>query len=422
MDQVAAARRSAEIAARDSFGRLASWLAWQWRDIAAAEDALADALVKALELWPEQGIPDSPDAWLLQVAKRQLLQVARHERVCRDPTITILFDSEEAVVPPEIPDLRLRLMLVCAHPAIDEGIRTPLMLQTVLGLQAQEIAPAMLLAPATLAQRLVRAKDKIKRAGIRFEEPEASELGSRLQSVLEAIYGAFGLSVDADLGGDGRLRDLNQEALFLGQLVCRLLPESAEAAGLLALMMFRQSRQPAEFNIAGDFVPLSAQDCALWDRQTIIRADQLLWDAARLRQPGPFQLEAAIQSAHCHRLFFGHTPWRAIAALYGELNSHFGTIGSRVAAAVATKEAGDVGAALGMLDAMDASAVREFQPYWVARADLLRSAGRPVEARQALDQAIELTRRPLVRAYLRSLRESSGMELLALAEYPPEQR
>lgn len=398
---------AAQQVARASFGRLVSWLAWQWRDIAAAEDALADALLKALERWPIDGIPSSPDAWLLSVAKRQLMQLARHNKVRSDPAVTALLEQEyaqdEGAPKTIIPDARLKLLFVCAHPAIDEKIRTPLMLQVVLGLQASEIAPAMLMSPATLAQRLVRAKQKIKDTGLRFEEPDASDLPARLHDVLEAIYGAFGLSVEAIAGAESRITDLQLEAIFLCGLVCTLMPEAAEAQGLLALMMFRQARRAAQLSSQGDFIPLPEQDMQRWDKAAILRADQLLWTAASQCKPGPFQLEAAIQSAHCHRLFTGKTPWAGIAQLYAQINQYYPTTGSRVAGAVALAEAGDAAAGLAQLRAIEQSHSNGFQPWWVAYAHCLRLLGQKDEATAALKMALGLTSDVRLRKYLERL-------------------
>lgn len=398
---------AAQQAARSSFGRLVSWLAWQWRDIAAAEDALADALLKALERWPIDGIPSSPDAWLLSVAKRQLLQLARHDKVRSDPAVTALLEQEcaqdEGAPMTIIPDARLKLLFVCAHPAIDEKIRTPLMLQIVLGLQASEIAPAMLMSPATLAQRLVRAKQKIKDTGLRFEEPDTSDLPARLHDVLEAIYGAFGLSVEAIAGAESRITDLQQESIFLCGLVCTLMPEAAEAQGLLALMLFRQARSAAQLSPQGEFIPLPEQDMQRWDKVAILRADQLLWTAASQRQPGPFQLEAAIQSAHCHRLFTGKTPWAGIEQLYAQINQYYPTSGSRVAGAVALAEAGDAAAGLAQLRAIEQSYSNGFQPWWVAYAHCLRLLGQKSEATAALKMALGLTSDVRLRKYLERL-------------------
>lgn len=390
-----AARETIETAARESYGRLVSWLAWQWRDIAAAEDALGDALVKALEDWPTTGLPDAPDAWLLTVAKRRLLEAARHDKVRFDPAVQWLLESRASdAQSPEIPDSRLKLLFVCAHPAIDELVRVPLMLQIVLGFQATQIAPALLVSPTALAQRLVRAKQKIRATGLRFEEPDAGELPARLHYVLDALYGAFGMSVTSIDGAESRISDLQDDALFLCGLLCQLLPAAAEAKGLLALMTFCQARRAAQSDDAGRFVPLAAQDVARWDRDAIIAADRLLWEAARARDPGPFQLEAAVHSAHCQRLFTGTTPWPAIVALYREINTHFPTHGSKVAAAVATAETGDLAAALQQLEAMDPSITKSFQSWWVARAYVLsrfNQESRRLEALASYQVALGLT-------------------------------
>jgi RNA polymerase sigma-70 factor (ECF subfamily) len=363
--------QTAERVARDAYGRLLSYLAWQWRDIGAAQDALGDALLKALEVWPVSGVPDAPDAWLLTVARRHLLQVARHDQVRFDPAVSVLFAHEETHEDaPLIPDARLKLMFVCAHPAIDERVRIPLMLQTVLGLQVSDMASALMVSPTALAQRLVRAKQKIRDAGIRFEEPERAELAERLGYVLESIYGAFGLGLDAIDGAEGRIADLQEEAIYLCGIVCALLPAEPEAQGLLSLMTFCRARKAARFDASGHFVPLAKQDLKLWDRDAIVRADQALWVASQHRRPGPFQLEAAVQSAHCHRLFTGTTPWKGIAQLYHQINAYFPTHGSLVAGAIAQGEAGDVKQGLMQLERMDLEISRNFQPWWVAKAYL----------------------------------------------------
>ena len=401
------ADRAVELAARESFGRLVSYLAWQWRDIAAAEDAMGDALAKALEVWPREGVPDAPDAWLFTVAKRQLLQMARHDKVRFDPAVTALLAQDEAHEHSfTIPDARLKLLFVCAHPAIAEEVRIPLMLQTVLGLEVADMAPALLLSPTALAQRLVRAKQKIRSTGLRFEEPEARELPERLQHVLESIYGAFGLSVNAMDGAEARVLDLKDEALYLCSVVCQLLPKSAEARGLLALMTFSQARRAAQIDALGDFVPLGQQDIRLWDRAAIVQADQWLWTAAQQRQSGPFQLEAAVQSAHCHRLFTGQTPWRGIAALYQQINTFYPTQGACVAGAVALAEAGDLAGGLRQLEAMDAGLVKNFQPWWVARAWLLARGGQPTRdlADAAYRTAIGLSTQQKIKDYLERVR------------------
>lgn len=406
-----AAFRAAELAARESYGRLVSYLAWQWRDIAAAQDALNDALLKALEVWPVSGVPASPDAWILTVAKRQLLQVARHDQVRFDPAVTVLLEQEAIQEErPVVPDARLKLMFVCAHPAIDEKVRIPLMLQVVLGLQVADMAPALMVSPATLAQRLVRAKQKIRDTAIRFEDPERAELPERLGFVLESIYGAFGLALDAVDGAETRITDLREEALYLSSIVCALLPDQPEARGLQALMMFCDARRDARTGPSGEFIPLAEHDVQRWNRDAIMRADQMLWIAAQQRRPGPFQLEAAVQSAHCQRLFTGKTPWRGIDLLYRQINAHYPTQGALVAGAVAMGESGNVSEGLAQLDAMDRSVTKSFQPWWVAKAHLLRLQGHSSKAdvEAALQIAIGLTTQQTVRTYLEAIRSSLG--------------
>jgi len=392
------AAAAAERAARESYGRLVARLAWQWRDLAAAEDALADAFAAALRHWPEQGVPEAPEAWLAAAAQRRLLHHARHARLVQDPRVTALLDEAEAAAPEDaaVPDARLQLMFVCAHPAIAASVHAPLMLQAVLGLDAKVIASAFLVSPAAMAQRLVRAKARIREAGLRFDIPEARELPGRLAAVLEAVYAAYTLGRQ---GPDTPAGDLREEALFLARLAARLLPEQAEAWGLLALLLHAEARRAAQFDGAGRFVPLAAQDPADWDGELIREAEAALWTAARLRAPGPFQIEAAIQSAHAQRRATGHTPWRAIAQLYGMLvQHHHASLGARVGQAVAEAEAGDVPAALALLDALPAD-VTGYAPYWVARAHVLGLAGADGRA-VALQRAIGLTEDPRLRAFL----------------------
>lgn len=399
----AAAWSAAEAAARESYGRLLAWLATQWRDLQAAEDALSDAFLAALRTWPEAGVPDSPDAWLLTAARRNLLQAHRHRKVVKEHAWSQWLDGDEAGADdealPAIPDERLRLMYVCAHPAIDPSVHAALMLQTVLGVDAKVIASALLISPAAMAQRLVRAKTRIREGGLRFEEPEQCDLPGRTQAVLEAIYAAYALSRDhAD--GDGLPSGLAAEALYLARLLAALRPDSAEAAGLLALLLFCESRADAREDGQGEFVPLHAQDTGRWDRARIDEANRILWQAASLRQPGPFQLEAAIQSAHAQRAYTGTVPWAAIATLYAQLLRIAPGIGARVAQAAAVGEAESPAAGIALLESIDAAVVDRYQPYWATRAHLLAGVGDAVAARTAYARAVGLTESPAIRRFL----------------------
>lgn len=400
----AQAWRAAEGVARQAYSKLVAWLAWQWRDVAAAEDALGEALAKALERWPNDGVPAAPEAWLLTVAKRELLQHARRTRTSAAPeTVAALLSGVESAATdavPAIPDARLRLLFVCAHPAIDASVHTALMLQAVLGIDARAIAGLFLTGPAALAQRLVRAKAKIRDAAIRFEEPEPVELPERLHAVLDAIYGAYALGWAASDVVALERTEFADEALYLARLVAEQLPEEPEALGLAALLELCESRQGARLDPQGEFVPLHEQDTTRWDRAAIVHANTRLRAAARLVRPGPFQLEAAIQAAHAQRAFGEPVPWGAITELYAHLRALAPTLGATIGEAVARVEAGDCNAAQALLDAQPEPAVRSYLPYWVARAHLARARGERTAARACLERALGLCVAGPIRRYL----------------------
>ena len=396
------AGQAAELAARVSYGRLLAYLAARWRDVARAEDALGDALLAALETWPRTGVPDNPVAWLLTAARRRLVDGTRHASVAAaaEADLKIMLDERADASPAAFPDERLALLFVCAHPAIDEAARTPLMLQTVLGLDAARIASAFLVAPATMSQRLVRVKAKIREAGIRFEIPAPGELAARLDAVLEAIYAAYGSGWEDVAGSDPRRRGLAEEAIWLGQLVARLRPDEPEAQGLLALMLHCEARRAARRDAAGAYVPLGFQDLRRWSRPMIEEAEEVLAGAARLKAAGRFQLEAAIQSVHAQRVRTGETDWEAVTLLYEGLLRHAPTMGARVAHAAALGQARDAEAGLAALDAIPPDEVATYQPYWALRGHVLKALGRAAKAGEAYERAIGLSEDPAVRVFL----------------------
>jgi RNA polymerase sigma-70 factor (ECF subfamily) len=398
------ARRAVERAARDSYGRLIAFLAARSRDVAAAEDALADAFRAALETWPRTGVPERPEAWLLTSARHRLIDDARHARVQAGavPTLLAVADEARQLASSEsrFPDERLELLFICAHPAIDPGARTPLMLQTVLGLDAARIASAFLVKPAAMGQRLSRAKAKIRQAGIRFELPGARELPPRLDAVLEAIYAAYGSGWDDVSGADPRRKGLAVEAIDLGHLLSRRMPAEPEVQGLLALMLFCESRRDARRTPTGRYVPLSEQDVSRWSRPLIDEAEQLLLAASRAGRTGRFQLEAAIQSVHARRAVTGRTEWETIALLYEGLVALAPAIGARVGRAAAVAEARGAAAGWALLAALPADAVKSYQPYWALAAHLLERMERPEEAGAAYSRAIGLCEDPAMREFL----------------------
>ncbi|MEM1152148.1 MAG: DUF6596 domain-containing protein [Pseudomonadota bacterium] len=378
------AKARAEDVARAAYGKLIAMLASRSGDIIAAEDALADAFVAALRTWPERGIPDRPEAWLLTVAKnRRTDQARRDARLVITEKANDMADAQARPSEDDALDERLKLLFVCAHPAIDAGIRTPLMLQTVLGLDAEQIAKAFLVSPSAMAQRLVRAKKKIKSAGIPFVVPEPEAYPERMGAVLEAVYGAY--AVDW-LEGDG---DLSHEAFFLSTILAQLAPENPEALGLTALIGFIEARREARIK-GGILVPVPEQDTELWDNQLIDRSVSFLTQASLKGVPGRFQLEAAIQAVHAARSVTGRTDWRGLSQLYAGLMAGYPSMGGAVSrAAVVTEDAGP-SEGLKMLDLIDYAELDAYQPAHAVRADCLAKLGRHAEAAEAYAKAVEL--------------------------------
>jgi RNA polymerase sigma-70 factor (ECF subfamily) len=403
------ARAAAETAARRSYGKLIAYLAARSRDVAAAEDALADAFASALADWPKNGVPRNPEAWLLTAARRRAIDAARRAKSAmtgEDQLVMLTEELEEAAAnPAAIPDRRLALMFACAHPAIDAGVRAPLILQCVLGFDAVAIGSAFMVAPATMGQRLVRAKGKIRAAGIPFRVPEREDLASRLETVLDAIYAVFAEGWSDPAGADPRRRDLSGEAIWLGRLVVGLLPEQAEALGLLTLMLHAEARRHARRGADGSYVPLVEQRVQHWDHAMIDEADALLLRAQALGVIGRYQLEAAVQSAHAARRHLGHSDWRAILMLYDGLMALTASPVVAVNRAVALAEVEDAASALAALDAIGGDKrIAEYQPYWAARAALLARRGDREGADNAYALAIGLESDPALRDFLQKQR------------------
>lgn len=388
---------------RASYGRLVGWLVRGTGDLQLAEDAVATAFASALASWRSTGVPDAPEAWL-RVASRNaaisaLRQAARTTSLDDDKVTGMLSDAPDGIDDPAA-DERLRLLLLCAHPALDEKLHAPLMLQVVLGIDAARIASVFLVPPSTMGQRLSRAKQKIRDTGLRLRDLDADELPARLDAVLRAVYAAYGLADplhEEEAVDDDALR---AEAIRLAEVIVDLTRErSAEALGLLALLLHTEGRRAARV-VDGRFVPLAEHDTALWNAPLRQRADAMLQRASALGAPGRFQWEAAISAVHSGRAVSGRTDWGAITVLYQGLVQQHPSIGATIGAAAAHLEAGDARAADALLDSVPLEAVAAHQPYWVCRARVARALGDAPGQRSAAARAIGLTRHPAVRQHL----------------------
>jgi RNA polymerase sigma-70 factor (ECF subfamily) len=402
-------RAAAERVARRSYGKLVAFLASRTRDVPAAEDALSDAFASALAAWPASGVPGNPEAWLIAVARRKAIDAARRQRGGEGTAAHLRLIAEELAEvssgAAEIPDDRLALMFACAHPAIDHAIRAPLILQTTLGFDAAAIGSAFLVAPGAMGQRLVRAKSKLRHAGIPFRVPGRGELAERLDAVLEAIYAAFAEGWSDPGGTDFRRRNLAEEGIFLGRLVAALLPGEPEALGLLALMLHAEARRGARRDARGEYVPLAEQDPAAWDGALIDEAEALLARAGAHGAVGRYQLEAAVQSAHVVRRRTGRADWEAITLLYEALLAMTGSPVVAINRAVVVAETRGAAAGLAALDALaDDARIAEYQPYWAARANLLARGGADAAADAAYQRAIGLEPDQAVRRFLQHRR------------------
>ncbi len=406
------ARAATEVVARASYGKLVAYLSARTRNVAAAEDALAEAFAAALTDWPRKGIPGKPEAWLLAVARRKEIDAGRRRHTGDAATAELRQIADElaaaAAAPADIPDERLALMFACAHPAIDPAIRAPLILQTILGFDAATIASAFLVAPTTMGQRLVRAKQKISTAGIPFRLPERTDMTERLEAVLDAVYAIYTEGWTDPAGTEARRRDLAEEGIWLGRLMAALLPNEPEALGLLALMLYAEARRGARRNERGEYVPLAEQDTAKWNPGLIAEAEAVLHRSGALGQPGRYQIEAAIQSAHVVRRRAGRSDWAAIERLYDLLWALTRSPVVAINRAVAIAETRGPSAGLLALDSLAADTrLKEYQPYWAARAELLNRSGASDDADRAYEIAIGLEQDPVVRDFLQRRRASA---------------
>jgi len=407
------AREAIEVLARADTGRLLGTLLRDTRDFQLAEDCLQEAMESALVHWTRNGLPASPAGWVLQTARRKAIDRFRRarnfDRKREEYGLLIeldqqAMDSHEA---PAIPDERLRLIFTCCHPALDAKTRIALTLRTLCGLTTREIARAFLDTPETMAQRLVRARHKITKAGIPFEIPEPEQWAERLNSVLSVIYLTFNEGYSATAGTSSLRHDLCLEAIRMGRLMLELVPGDAECEGLLALMLLNHSREQARFGLQGEMIALDQQDRSRWHQGDIEQGCRLLDHALGRGQPGLFQLQAAISALHAQAPSHDATDWRQIVLLYDAMHAIAQNPVYLLNRAVALSYMTGAEAALAALDTVE-TALADYQPFHAARADFLRRLGQIDAARVSYRRAIELSGNESERYFLQARMEIMG--------------
>lgn len=388
-----------ELTIREEYGRILASLIKSVGDLQLAEDVLQDAIEAALKHWVEDGLPNSPAAWLIQTARRKAIDRFRRDATFAklQPELTYLIELESAQHAVDdnevIPDKRLELIFTCCHPSLDQKTQIALTLRTLGGLTTEEIAKAFLDKPSTMAQRLVRAKKKISLAKIPYEIPDSDIFPERLNAVLSVIYLIFNEGYSASSGSQLTRNELSDEAIRLARITAPLLPERAEVTGLLALMLLHDSRRTARQNKKSELIALQYQDRKLWDQSKILEGTTLVKQALQKQQIGPYQLQASISALHAEANSWDNTDWQQINALYELLHRMHPSAVVKINQSIAASYAVSIEAAIVMLEQVKSSdeVIKNYQPWYIAMADLLERSGKAKESLPYLKQSIALT-------------------------------
>jgi RNA polymerase sigma-70 factor (ECF subfamily) len=400
------ARRSdIERVFRAEHGRAVAVLVRAFGDIDIAEEAVADAFTVAVQRWPADGLPPSPAGWIITTARNRAIDRLRREaaRADRHAQAALLHARDEPTQEGPVRDERLRLIFTCCHPALSRGAQVALTLRLLGGLATADIARAFLVPEPTMAQRLVRAKGKIREAKIPYRVPTSAELPGRLQSVLAVVYLVFNEGYAASSGAELVRADLCAEAVRLGRLLAELMPDEPEVLGLLALILLAESRRAARTTAGGGLVPLADQDRDRWDRDLVAEGQAIVRDCLRRNDPGAYQIQAAINAVHADAASAAATDWSQIVRLYDQLLAYDPSPVVALNRAVAVAEVEGPGTALALIDALD---LGTYHLFHAIRADLLRRLGRNVEAATAYETAIKLTDNAAERDFLRLRRQA----------------